>query len=57
LHNHTVPKRKKLTKTTLVKAAARAQVGMPPPSRRAPDPTKEDKPKHKPTLGKLLAEE
>ena len=52
-------KRKKLTKTTLVKAAARAQVGMPPPTRRAPDPKKQRaaQPKHKPTLGKLLTDD
>lgn len=52
-------KRKKLTKAKLVKAAARAQVGMPPPTRRAPDPKRKQasQAKHKPTLGKLLAEE
>ena len=50
-------KKKKLTATKLVKAAARAHIGMPPTTRRAPDPTKTDKPKHKPTLGKLLADE
>jgi hypothetical protein len=47
-------KPKKLTATTLVKSAARERVGMPPPTRRAPDPTKSSKEKHKPTLGKLL---
>jgi hypothetical protein len=52
-----VKKRKKLTKAKLVKSAARAQLGMPPPSRRAPDPTKEKKQKHKSTLGKLLTED
>src|SRR3954471_3522594 len=50
-------KKKRLTKTTLVKAAAREQIGMPPVTRRAPDPTKSDKEKHKPTLSKLLTEE
>jgi hypothetical protein len=50
-------KPKKLTATTLVKSAAREHVGMPPPTRRAPDPTKSSKEKHKPTLGKLLTEE
>ena len=50
-------KQKKLTATTLVKSAAREHLGMPPTTRRAPDPTKEHKPKHKPTLSKLLAEE
>ena len=49
--------KKKLTAAKLVKSAARAQIGMPPPTRRAPDPTKTNKEKHKPTLGKLLAEE
>jgi hypothetical protein len=47
-------KTKKFRAVTAVKAAARKQVGMPPPSRRAPDPTKTQKEKHKPTLGKLL---
>jgi hypothetical protein len=39
-----------------VKAAARAVVGSVPPTRRVPDLTKEarKKPKHKPTLQKLL---
>jgi len=50
-------KLKKLTATTLVKSAAREHLGMPPPTQRAPDPTKAHKEKHKPTLGKLLAEE
>ena len=52
-------KRKKLTKAKLVKAAAREQVGMPPPTRQAPDPKKKEKrrEKHKPTLGKLLSDE
>jgi hypothetical protein len=52
-------KRRKLTKTKLVKAAAREQVGMPPPTRRAPDPKKKEaaQQKHKPTLGTLLTEE
>ena len=52
-------KHKPLTKTTLVKAAARAQIGSPPPTRRAPDPKKKEtaREKHKRTLGKLLADE
>ena len=50
-------KQKKLTATTLVKSAARENLGMPPPTQRAPDPTKAHQQKHKPTLGKLLAEE
>jgi len=47
-------RKKKLTATTLVKSAAREHVGMPPPTQRTPDPTKEYRQKHKPTLGKLL---
>lgn len=50
-------RKKKLTAAKLVKWAAREQIGMPPPTRRAPDPTKSAKEKHKPTLRKLLAEE
>jgi hypothetical protein len=50
-------KKKRLTAAKLVKAAARAQVGMPPPTRRDPDTKKPGKQKHKQTLGKLLAEE
>ena len=50
-------KQRKLSATTLVKSAAREQLGMPPPTRRAPDPTKSDRQKHRPTLGKLLSEE
>ena len=46
--------KKRLTATTLVKSAAREHVGMPPPTRRAPDPTKSTREKHKPTLSKLL---
>ncbi len=47
-------KKRKLSATTLVKSAAREHIGMPPPTRRAPDPTKTSREKHKPTLGKLL---
>jgi hypothetical protein len=52
-------RKKKLTKAKLVKAAAREQVGMPPPTRRAPDPKKKRaaREKHKPTLGTLLTQE
>lgn len=50
-------KQKKLSAAKLVKSAAREQIGMPPPTRRAPDPTKTSKEKHKPTLSKLLTEE
>ena len=39
-----------------VKAAARAVLGTPPPTRRQPAAPK-TREKHKPTLGKLLAEE
>ena len=40
-----------------VKAAAREQIGAPPPTRRVPDVKKERREKHKPTLGKLLGEQ
>ena len=40
-----------------VKAAAREQIGSPPPTRRAPDEKKAGKQKHKPTLERLLQEE
>ena len=40
-----------------VKSLARETVGAPPPTRRAPDVTKETREKHKPTLAKLLDEE
>ena len=40
-----------------VKAAAREQIGMPPPTRRAPNVKKQRREKHKPTLGKVLGEE
>lgn len=56
-----MPKKKKKPKpptaTQLVKAAAREHIGAVPPTRRAPDPTKARKEKHKPTLGRLLAED
>jgi hypothetical protein len=41
----------------VVKSLARERIGAPPPTRRLPDTKKKDKPKHKPTLGKLLSEE
>ena len=50
-------KKRKLTSVTLVKAAAREHVGMPPPTKRLPDAKKKPGEKHKPTLGKLLTEE
>jgi len=42
-----------------VKAAARKKIGTPPPTRTEPadKKRKEKAPKHKPTLGRLLAEE
>jgi hypothetical protein len=42
-----------------VKAAARAKIGTPPPTRATPSPKqrKAKAPKHKPTLGNLLNEE
>ncbi len=40
-----------------VKSLARERIGAPPPTRRAPDVTKERREKHKPTLRKLLNEE
>ena len=50
-------RKKKLTAAKLVKAAAREQVGMPPPTRRDPDTKKPGKEKHRRTLWRLLAEE
>jgi hypothetical protein len=41
---------------TAVKSLAREQIGAPPPTRFVPDITKKDKPKHKPTLPKMLAD-
>jgi hypothetical protein len=54
-----MPRKKKLKKfkaVKAVKAAARERVGTPPPAHveAAKAPTRE---KHKPTLGRLLAEE
>jgi hypothetical protein len=42
-----------------VKAAAREKIGTPPPTRAEPatKKTKSQKPKHKPTLGDLLADQ
>lgn len=50
-------RKKRLTKAKLVKAAAREQVGMPPPTRRDPDTKKPGREKHRKTLGRMLAEE
>ncbi len=53
-------KKKKLSATKLVKAMAREAIGTPPPTRRAPAAKKKAKQKstkHKPTLGRMLAQE
>ncbi len=43
--------------TSAVKAAARAKIGSPPPTRAVPANTKQKaKEKHKPTLARLLRE-
>ena len=49
-------KRKTFRAVTAVKAAARENIGMPPPTRRLPDPKKQQQQKHKPTLGDLLSD-
>ncbi|HYL14322.1 MAG TPA: hypothetical protein VEV41_14870 [Terriglobales bacterium] len=53
-----MPKRKKpkvFRAVKAVKAAAREQMGSPPPTRTVPDRKKEQRrEKHKPTLGELL---
>ncbi len=56
---HTVAKKKPkpFRAVKAVKSAARDTIGAPPPTRRAPDITKEQREKHKPTLTKLLNEE
>jgi hypothetical protein len=41
---------------TAVKSAAREHIGAPPPTRFQPDITKKARPKHKPTLPKILAD-
>jgi len=54
-----VTKKKKLKKfsaTSAVKAASRAVLGTPRPVRRAEDKKHATKDKHKPSLGKLLAD-
>jgi hypothetical protein len=56
----TMTKRKKkqvFRATKAVKEAAREKIGSPPPTRLVPDKKKELSGKHRPTLGKLLAEE
>jgi hypothetical protein len=55
-----MPRRKKpkpFRAVDAVKAAAREQIGMPPPTRRVPAKKKRAGEKHKPTLGKLLSEQ
>jgi hypothetical protein len=47
-------KKKKFRAVTAVKAAARKQVGMPPPTRRDVESKRPREEKHKSTLGKLL---
>jgi hypothetical protein len=50
-------KKKVFHATKAVKAAAREQIGSPPPTRLVPDrKLKQPEQKHKPTLGKLLGE-
>jgi hypothetical protein len=54
-----LPKKKKpgkFTATTAVKSAAREAMGTPPPARRQESAKRDKKPKHKPTLGKLLSD-
>ncbi len=53
------PKAKKFDVVSAVKAAARQKVGTPPPTRKEPSSPKQRKraEKHKPTLGKLLADD
>jgi hypothetical protein len=47
-------KPRKLTAAKLVKSAARAHLGTPPPSRLLPDKRREKAGKHKPTLDELI---
>jgi hypothetical protein len=49
-------KKKVFRATKAVKAAAREQIGSPPPTRLVPDRKKRGDEKHKPTLGKILGE-
>ena len=54
-----LPKKKKIRKfraTTAVKSIARDVLGSPPPVRRQENKKRADKPKHKPTLSKLLSD-
>lgn len=54
-----MPKKKprKFRAVQAVKAAAREQIGSPPPTRRQPQRKKAAEQKHRPTLGDMLAEE
>jgi hypothetical protein len=49
-------KPKKFSATSAVKAAARAVLGTPRPVRRVENKKQSKKDKHKPSLGKLLAD-
>jgi hypothetical protein len=54
-----MPKRKKpkpFRAVKAVKSLARDTLGPPPPTSRLPDAKKDQREKHKPTLGKLLGE-
>jgi hypothetical protein len=54
-----VPKKKKLKRfsaTSAVKAVSRAVLGTPPPVKRAENKKRAKQEKHKPSLGKLLAD-
>jgi hypothetical protein len=47
---------KRFKATSVVKAASRAVLGTPPPVKRAENKKRAKKEKHKPSLGKLLAD-
>jgi hypothetical protein len=49
-------KKKSFRAVKAVKEIAREKLGIPPATRRDPNLKKQAKEKHKPTLGKLLAE-
>jgi len=51
------PKKRKFTAAKAVKSMARAAIGAPPPAHREESRKQAKKPKHKATLGKLLADE
>ena len=54
-----MPKKKKLKRfsaTSAVKAVSRAVLGTPPPVKRAENKKRAKQEKHKPSLGKLLAD-